>query len=292
MKVAKKAEQRNASSLRSFVRSQTLCAIVALASSNSYGDGTNDPIRQDESKIPFLKAVASDISMDFSETFASKYILSGGFVVGQGPVNQDLLNLNIGKYLTGTFWTDYDSGNGRFDEVDLYATAHSTLFEIKNGFFKGTIGGSFGFENWHYPSHIVSEHDDNLLVPTLSYKGPINVNITLFHLVDNGWRWDENCAVLDLSKQFKIAEFGKGKVSLAPTLRVTYNDNFYETTGFMQVTSGLSLSWSDGVYSVSTFANYQHGIPTSVRNIPNYGISIRVNDLSKALNDVGELLRK
>jgi hypothetical protein len=95
---------------------------------------------------------SDEVSVTATETFASKYVKSTGSPIGNGPVQQSQLDLNIGKYFTATAWQDYDTGRGKMDEIDVDLTLHKTLHTIESGSLKGQISGGISIQDWIYPS--------------------------------------------------------------------------------------------------------------------------------------------
>lgn len=242
---------------------------------------------------PFLRDVEQNISFDTAMAFASKYVRGGGNVIGKGPVNQEGLNLNLGNYLTGTLWTDYDFANGKLDEMDLDVAAHARIVEIRSGPFKGTISGSLGLQDWKYPSGLVSKHQDFVLAPRITYNGPIDLSLVDYHLLDQGrWTWERNCFVFDASKNFEVAKYGENSFSLAPGLRMAYNDHFSNDTGIRYVAPGLTAGWKRGTWSINCFVRDQFNVSSKIQHLVYFGASVSVNDPIEGFREIGNLLRK
>jgi hypothetical protein len=194
--------------------------------------------------------------------------------------------------MTGTLWTDYDFGRGKLDEIDLDLTAHAKLASISGGPFKGSVCGYLGFQDWKYPSGLEGSHDDYVLVPAITYNGPVTLNLTDMHFLDHDWTWNRNCATLDLSKSFELAKLGKSTFLLTPGIRTAYSDSPSKDTGFMYITPSLTLGWNWGAWSVNGFFKDQRNISRRVESLPYYGISISVSDLGKGAKQIGKLLRR
>ncbi len=226
-----------------------------------------------------------NLSFAANETVSSRYVKSTGSPIGIGPVQQSQLDLNLGNYFTATGWQDYDTTRRAMDEVDAYVTAHKELYAIKNPYLAGRISASISAQDWLYPSKLISSHDDQALISTLTYAGPITLKFTEKHMLTNGLTWSRNNYVFDLSKAFEVGSWGSSKLTLAPTFRVAYDDNFFGYNGWNIMTPGGSLKFSTDNISIEVFEKkeFRMNVPPTKRGFSYGGVSVTFNDLPRTI---------
>ncbi len=224
-----------------------------------------------------------------TETIASRYVKSTGSPIGVGPVQQFQADFNLSNYLTVTGWQDYDLARKAMDEVDIDLTAHKELCAINDPCLKGGITGSASVQSWRYPSKWISNHNDQALISTITYSGPVTVKFTEKHLLTDGLTWNRNNYVFDLSKSFDMASPNGSRLSIAPNLRTAYDDNFFGYRGWNILTPGGSLKLSKGNISIEVFEKkeFRMNVPPTKKGFAYGGISVTINDLSRAIKGAG-----
>ncbi len=217
-----------------------------------------------------------NVSLSLTESFASRYVKSTGSPIGTGPVQQFQADLNLGKYVTITGWQDYDISRRALDEVDVDLTPHKSLCTIRNHYLKGGIAGSVSMQDWIYPSKLISTKSDYAIISTLTYGGPLTIRFTEKHLVTGGWTWDRNNYVFDISKPFKIRNWGRSKLVAGPIFRTAYDDNFFKFYGWNIATPGVSARFSRRGLSIDAFAKkeFRMDVPPAKKGFYYEGISV------------------
>jgi len=270
-------------------------AMVALALGTGMAFAPNVAKGQTASAqaAPLATNSVEMVNASMTTTFATRYVKAGGGAVGEGPVNQNTFDVNLGNgqglMLTGTVWTDYNFGTEKTDEVDLDATVSDKFAFIGNGPFKGTLTTSLAFQDWKYPSGLEGSHDDYVLLPTIAYNGPVTLKLMDYHLLDDHWSWDRNMVRVDLSKTFDVAKLWGGTLSVTPGIRTAYNDNFGKCNGYRYVAPSITVAWTRGAWTVSGFLRHQSSVSEVVKTFDYYGISVSISDLGKGFR---QLLRE
>jgi len=206
------------------------------------------------------------ISASLSSTLASDYVSSSGFVSGNGPVNQNYLNIGIGKHLSAALWTNHDLTDDELHERDIYLTAHAQ---------KGNFSGSLSLQNWAYPSGLLGNKDDYGAEAQLNHNGSVNTNLRLTQLLTDRLTANRNRTVLDVSKQFPLGK----RTTLKPSVRTAYHNGFYGEHGFGHLTPGVSLQFGKGNISLELFAKRQLSFSRNLPNNTHYGVSLNIKSL-------------
>lgn len=194
------------------------------------------------------------VSGALTETVASKYVKSTGSPIGKGPVQQFQADLNMGKYVTVTGWNDYDTARKEVDEIDADLTVHrDKLYAVRIPRLQGNISASESFQYWNYPSKLINKHNDQVLITTLTYVGPITFRFTEKHMLTGGLADHGNNLVFDISKPFELFASKDSKLTLGPTFRTAYDDHFFKYNGWNIMTPGASLDFTRRRLSVNIF---------------------------------------
>ncbi len=185
------------------------------------------------------------ISGALTEAMATKYVKSTGSPIGKGPVQQFQADLGVGKYVTITGWQDYDIGRRAMDEVDADFTLHKDqLYRVKVPHLQGNIAASVSFQYWDYPSRLINSHNDQALITTMTYTGPVTVKFIEKHMLTGGLAGHGNNYVFDVSKPFEVFSSRDSKLAVGPTFRTAYDDRFFKYNGWNIVTPGASLNFT------------------------------------------------
>ena len=210
-------------------------------------------------------AQAESLKGSIITQIGSDYVAKPGFVVGDGPVNQDSFSLDYGPF-SGFVWTNTDIANGNLNEVDFGVYGRQK--------FGSNITARLGYERWTYPS-VPDAKDDNVARLGISYNGLVNADIEWSHLL-TGDSKRGNMVFGSVSKPFKVYEKDGMSALLGPTLNFAVTDDFFETSGLQHVTPGLSISVEKGSVTLEGYVKKQFGFDG--RHNPLYGgIGLKVN---------------
>lgn len=227
-----------------------------------------------------------NIDFDLSSTLVSKCVYNSGAIVGKGPANQEYLGVNIGKYFTAGLWTNYDIGDKKLHERDIMLTGHGPLASIKKGPMKGDITWNLSVQDWSYPSKLLGKKDDFIVGAKIGYSGPVNAGISLTKIVNDGPTLDRNCLTLDISKSFSLHKGRALDVSLTPSAKTVYLNNYYGSHGFTHITPGLDLSVKHGNYGVNFFVRDQIPLSSGTKPIWYGGVSVDVNSAVEGIKSL------
>ena len=86
-------------------------------------------------------------------TIANRWAADAGFIIGDGPVSQNLVALDVGKF-SAFVWNNIDLSQEKVHEVDTGLSY--TLDSTPVG--PGKLSFRFGFENWFYTSSLLSKN--------------------------------------------------------------------------------------------------------------------------------------
>jgi len=235
--------------------------------------------------IPVLTAAALVTStvnaQDFSGTLktgiATDYVAKPGFVVGDGPVNQDLLALNYGPFsnflgtgndwnISAFVWANTDLNDGALNEID-------TGFYASSSFFVENLKARFGLEEWLYPS-IPGASNDTVFRVGINYNDIFNADAEFTYLL-TGASKNGKMLYTSLSKPFRLHDKNV-QVHLTPTLDLAITDDFFNTDGVQHVTPGLSLNVGKGPLSLEGFIKKQFGTGNGIPNSLYGGVNARI----------------
>jgi len=271
--------------------------LASLVSGADVSDVNNPDLEALQNLTPKITAV-SEVNTEKQETrpeekkpiefyaettFATNYVFGSGAVIGKknpkkpGGVNQTLLSatkpLKKGS-LTGYIWTSFDfqdaeTGNG-FHELDFGSDYALPVTE--------NLSATVGYGSWNYPSEFLGAHGDHMIHGKLSYKGVVDIEGGLIHLldyedVDNGEFYFGK-----ISKTFPIGKIGERKVSFTPSLGVGHTDNFYGQYGLATLTPGADFAISNkkGDPFCNLFVRFQDG-KNSVDDLVYGGITFPIS---------------
>ena len=195
-------------------------------------------------------------------TFATNYVFGSGAIIGKkdpkkhGGVNQTLVSLSKGN-LTGYLWTSFDfqdaeTGNGLHElDVGIDYTVPITK----------DISTTVGYGSWNYPSKLLGEHGDHVLIGKVNYTGPVDIEAGLIHLMDHEDVDNGEFYFGKISKTFPIGKIGKTRISVIPSLSAGSVDNFYGQYGFVTLTPGLDFKIDNdkGEPFCNLFIRFQDG---------------------------------
>ncbi len=189
-------------------------------------------------------------------TIATNYVFGSGHIIGRkdpkkhGGVNQNLVSLSKGN-LSGFIWSSYDFQDKELHEIDVgvdYAISINDKLSLTAGYWR-----------WNYPSELLGEHGDNVLNAGASYKGKIDFDARIIHLIAHDNVEDGDFFSGKISKTFPVYKKKNLKVSITPDISIGYSDNFYGVHGLTTITPGASLNFQKGKFDFSLFVNVQDG---------------------------------
>lgn len=172
------------------------------------------------------ESVLDNLRYGIATSFAGDHTKEGT-VIGDGPINQTQLSLGY-KNLTFGIWATSDLKDWELDEIDYRLNARIPIWE--NG--RHRISGNLGFEFWDYFPDNFRDYD-SVVKASLSYRGIVDANIGLAHLLEEGGDdWYANVA-----KSFPITD----DIFIRPNIRFSYPDEFFdaETTITPSVSVGI-----------------------------------------------------
>jgi hypothetical protein len=209
------------------------------------------PIKAEEKSKPKL-------SGSLTSTIATDYLSASGDVLGSGPVQQNYLDLRFGKHLSSSLWTNYDLTDNKLHERDLYLTTHAQ---------KGKFSGKLGLQNWSYSKDLAPK-DDFILDTAISHNGKINSSLRLTKRLTTGITKDQNRLVAKVSKPLEIYKNNDESfsVSIGPSVKTAWHDNYFSSDGFRHVTPTLSVSVNKGMWSLSASVSRQKALINNVEN--------------------------
>jgi len=183
-------------------------------------------------------------------TVATDYVFGNGMVIGREPgkhrgVNQTFFGASKDN-LSAFLWSDIDFNDKEIHEVDI-----GTDYTIPFGDSFSVTGGAYV---WTYPSKFIGDHSDYVLHGAASYKGPVNLDVCIFHLLEYEDVDSGTCFNVKASKEFSLGKLAGFDVSATPSLEAGLTHRFYdETEGLKAVTPGVDLSFSKDSYGIRFF---------------------------------------
>ncbi len=235
-------------------------------------------------EIPFDESQAPEIHGYVSSTFANKYMFNG-FVIGEGPVNQNLVNLSIvdnfiqRDSIDFGVWNNYDFGLEESVEVDFFGSYN---FPVKT--FENLVGGysdsefgdsvSVGMAHWNYPGETLGTFQNHDGVVTACFKHHSNADLKFDYLyvfkdkdTDDGHYFGA-----ELSKRIPLCNSENLETSVTPFLHSCYGVDFYGNSGVLAITPGVKLDFEKDAMSVGVTAKYQNGIHKNVKDQFYFGV--------------------
>ncbi|MDD5193525.1 MAG: hypothetical protein PHF67_02970 [Candidatus Nanoarchaeia archaeon] len=180
-----------------------------------------------------------------STTFASNYIGNGGFVIGEGPVQQGLVtvtkkgNLCEEDSLTFKGWANYDYGNQECVEVDTIAEytipvrVLGRLLQYDNPDWKDKV--TVGFGNWQYPGKVLgsNDSDDNVLIAGWTHESRIDIAGKCLHILpDRDVAHHGDLFEVTAFKELPLGDLVGCNWYVTPRLGVSYDREFFGQDGF------------------------------------------------------------
>ncbi len=195
-------------------------------------------------------------------TFVSNYVFGSGLIIGKkdpkhhGGVNKNFISLTKGN-LTGYLFTSFDfqdaeHGNG-LHEVDLGVDYFIPLTKY--------LSATAGYGSWIYPTRLLGEHGDHVFMGKINYKGPIDIEGSLIHLIEHEDVGNGELYSIKFSKEFPLGKIFEREVSAIPSFSTGTQHNLYGRYGTSTFTPGLDFKVSDkkGNPFCNLFLRFQDG---------------------------------
>jgi len=224
-------------------------------------------------------------------TFASNYMGNGGFVVGKGPVNQNLLvlskpdNLVKGDSISAGSWMNYDFGDGELVETDFFGeyTFPVNFMENIMRYSDESYGDKVlvGFQHWNYPGKTIGsiKNHDNVFNAKWIHNSTVDLEVNYLHFFPDKDTNKGDLLTFKISKKLplgkrKIIPSGIG-VSLTPSLSYSYAPEiWFGLKGFTDITHGLEFNIDGLPFDASVDLKYQSGLQEDVEDQGYIGVRI------------------
>jgi len=169
-------------------------------------------------------------------TFASNYVGYGGFVIGEGPANQNLLilsrtnNFVKGDSISVGSWMNYDFGDNELVETDFLAEYSFPVHFMKKfmNYTDEAYGDrvTVGFQHWNYPGQVLGsvENHDNVINAKWNHNSALDVEFNYFHILPDEDVNEGGLLSFKISRNIPLGEktdSGIG-VSMTPYLSYSY----------------------------------------------------------------------
>jgi len=188
-----------------------------------------------------------------STTFVTEQVSPSGGLYGTGPSQQAQVSVNYGN-LSAFTWGLYDHTDKQAHELDFGVGYSIPITE--------NLTAGLGYQSWNYPSKVLP-NSDNMFQTSLSYTGPIDLNLTYRHVLKNNGFRAGNIAFAEVSKTFPVSE----KVSLTPNIGASYLEYWYGSEGFSRVAAGLDVTIKTGENTfLKGFGKNQWGFINGIEN--------------------------
>ncbi len=205
-------------------------------------------------------ALTKDLKVNVSAntTIASDYVTRAGFVVGDGPVNQNTISANYGN-LSAFVWNNYDLGDKEMKEVEVGVGYNHKIND--------KVSSRLSVQHWEYPSS--GGHND-VVESGIHYSGKVETDMILTHLM-SGDSKGGNMIHLKIAKPFQLKD-----ATLTPNVNATYLDDFFGLDGVSKTYAGISASKKIGDFNVEVSYGKQFG-KQGLDSKPHGSISIGKN---------------
>lgn len=193
-------------------------------------------------------------------TLATDWISEAGFIIGEGPVSQNIIGLNLGK-LSAFVWNNYDFGSGETNEIDVGLSYE--VFSKQLG--SGTLSLNLGAQTWMYPSSLLSGNasEDFFATANLAWQGPIRLEVDYKHIFGGqSTSYDGDLLVFKVSKEQELHTFSDGgKLSVNLQMQAPFRNSFFvEGSGFPCIQGGGTLKYSKNNWQVELGVKHQWGL--------------------------------
>ncbi len=185
-----------------------------------------------------------------------------GFIISHGPAQQNYLQLKVTDKLSAIFWSTYDFNDEKLHEADLGIDYSFPIGEA----FKGRVS----VQRWLYPSGLLGDKDDAAEIE-VGYKGPIQIDVKVNHLLSDGWSWDRNLIHAKVSKVLPLTK--TKRIQIIPQAEAAFGDNYYGVDGASKITPGVALRWDKGKWSLTLSGSYQIGLLKNIEDLVYGGFS-------------------
>ena len=206
-------------------------------------------------------------------TLVSKYITDSGTPLGEGPVSQNVVGLNLGP-LTGFVWGGYDFGINDWSEIDYGLSLNFPIFQGKDHNLEGTLK----YKRFTYPG--MGWNSDNVGVVGVSYNGIVNVKLQLHHLFETSTTETGDRIWGRIDKPVLVYQVGDLSVKLNPHLTAAHHYNFFGREGLGHITPGVAIQLTKGRFTLEASVEQQLSIADEIKqeDVDTYGgISLGVN---------------
>ena len=179
----------------------------------------------------------SSFSIGWDVTFASKYLFQGRDYSDGKAVVQPEVTLTF-KEFSAILWSNYDLKTKEADEFDLY---------LQYGWEIQDISLTAGYAHFNYP-HREGWDPSQEVSLDLSYNALLNPSLSIHYDFDAG---DGYYATLGLSHGIETS-IG----ALTPGIKLFYQANYYELTGFPSAEFNGTLEYPIGSFTISPSISY------------------------------------
>jgi hypothetical protein len=224
--------------------------------------GINQGIKSQDS----TKVKEPVVTGNFSSKLVSKHLILG-YIVGEGPNKEDLLNFNC-KNFNAFVWSNYDIGKSAMTEIDLGLGYSKKLNE--------KTSANVGLTRWTYPQ---GSYDD-VISGSLTHSGKLDKTLSLYYLFENKNTAKSQAVNLNISRNIKLSK----NFSLTPSVETSYLNNVYGgDKGFSELSASANLNYSNKNINFSVFSKGQLGLmqknPSGIpiKNYASIGANLSVN---------------
>jgi hypothetical protein len=185
----------------------------------------------------------TNCAVNTSVTQKNEYRTAGGFTPVNGPITEGFTGLSCGNFDTFV-WGAHNNDTGKMNEVDI---------GLGYSFTKGNFNGRIGLERRIYTEN---GGKNDVLVGKIGYNGlPINLGVEVTKVIDEVGTQITGT----ISKSFDLGNIKGIPVTLAPSVKATYLDNFFGVSGHSNNVYGLSLNGSKDKANFGVFINQHDG---------------------------------